>query len=127
MDIFAAEAVVELKYDYPNVILEMVSPYDSQAAKWSTDYKGRHDRLFECADITTATGHLYTKGYMFTRNSYLVTNANLLPAAFDGHPGGTAMAVDYAHKMGVQVLCIPPLAARSTDEPISKVESNQTV
>lgn len=127
MDIFAAEAVVDLKPEYPNVILEMVSPYDGQAAKWSADYKGRHDRLFECADITTATGHQYTKGCMFTRNRYLVTNADLLLAAFDGKPGGTAMTVDYAQKMGVQVLCIPPLTTKIADESTSKVETQQTI
>ena len=80
---------------------EYVSPYDGQTAKWSADYKSRHDRLFEYADITTATGHQYTKDCMFTRNRYLVPNADLLLATFDGQPGGTAMTVDYAHKMGV--------------------------
>ena len=34
MDQFAAEIVVELKEKYPWIILEMVSPFDGQAAKW---------------------------------------------------------------------------------------------
>ena len=56
MDMFAAEAVVELRKEYPEIVLEMVSPFDAQAAKWSPEHQARHDRLFELADITTATG-----------------------------------------------------------------------
>lgn len=110
MDIWAAEAVLELKATYPGVKLEMVSPFDDQAAKWSAEYRARHDRLFAQADIVTATGHAYTKGCMFTRNRYLVNNADLLLAAYDGQPGGTAMTIDYARKIGVQVLVISPLS-----------------
>lgn len=33
MDMFAAEAVVELRKQHPEVILEMVSPFDDQASK----------------------------------------------------------------------------------------------
>ena len=35
----------------------------------------------------------YTKSCMFTRNRYLVDNADLLLAAYDGQPGGTQMTV----------------------------------
>ncbi len=61
MDMFAAEAVLELKHKYPDIVLEMVSPFDAQAAKWAPQYQRRHDWLYEEADIVTATGHEYTK------------------------------------------------------------------
>lgn len=108
MDMFAAEAVVALREKYPWILLEMVSPFDAQAVKWTPALRARHDRLFELADITTATGHEYTKGAMFTRNRYLVTNADLLLAAFDGQPGGTAMTCELAMKYEVPVLRIKP-------------------
>lgn len=109
MDIWAAEAVVAIRAQNPNIYLEMVSPFDGQTSKWTDEYRARHDVLFEQADVVTATSHGYTKSCMFVRNRYLVANADLLLAAFDGQPGGTAMTVDYARKMGVQVLQIPPL------------------
>ena len=109
MDMFAAEAVVELREQHPEIILEMVSPFDTQAAKWSPEHQARHERLFELADITTATGHQYTKGAMFTRNRYLVNNADLLLAAYDGQPGGTAMTIQTAKATGVQVVIIHPV------------------
>ena len=82
MDMFAAEAVLELR--------------------------ARHDRLFAQADITTATGHAYTRSAMFRRNHYLVDNADLLLAAFDGQPGGTAMTCELARHYDVPVMKIKP-------------------
>lgn len=76
MDMFAAEAVVELRAEYPEIILETVSPFDAQTAKWSPELRARHDRLFEIADITTATDREYSRNAMFTRNRYLVANAD---------------------------------------------------
>ncbi|MDI9505386.1 MAG: DUF1273 domain-containing protein [Clostridiales bacterium] len=108
MDLFAAEAVLELQKKYPWIILEMVSPFDTQAAKWERAYQLRRDRLFAMADIVTATGHAYTKGCMFRRNRYLVDNADLLLAAYTGQPGGTAMTVNYARESGIQVRRILP-------------------
>ena len=108
MDMFAAEAVLELQGKYPWIILEMVSPFDAQAARWNDEYRMRHDRLFAAADIVTATGHEYTKTCMFRRNRYMVDNADLLLATYDGQPGGTAMTVEYACEMGVLIRMIMP-------------------
>ena len=88
----------------------MVSPFDEQAAKWAPEYQKRHDVLFDQADIVTATGHQYTKSCMFARNRYLVDNADMLLAAYDGQPGGTEMTIRYAKQMGIQVCCIKPVA-----------------
>lgn len=108
MDIFAAEAVVELRKQHPEVILEMVSPFDAQASKWPEEYRARHDLLFELADITTVTSHVYTKSAMFIRNRYLVSNADLLLAAYDGQPGGTAMTCELARRYNVPIMQIKP-------------------
>ena len=109
MDMFAAETVLALKRNYPEILLEMVSPFDGQVAKWAPEYQKRRYVLFNQADIVTATGHEYTKSCMFLRNRYLVENADLLLAAYDGQPGGTQMTIQYAKQMGIQVCCIMPI------------------
>ena len=81
----------------------MVSPYDGQAAKWESEYRERHTLLFAAADVVTASGREYTKGSMLRRKRYLVENADLVLATYDGQPGGTAMAVQYAREMGIPV------------------------
>ena len=45
---------------------------------------------------------------MFRRNHYLVDNADLLLAAYDGQPGGTAMTCELARQYDVPVLTIQP-------------------
>ena len=106
MDMFAAEAVLELRAQHPDMILEMVSSFDDQAARWSPELRARYDRLFSQADI--ATGHAYTKNAMFRRNHYLVDNADLLLAAYDGQPGGTAMTCELARRYDVPGMKIKP-------------------
>ena len=94
MDMFAAETVLELKKKYPEILLEMVSPFDAQSAKWAPEYQWRHAELFGRADIVTATGHTYTKSCMFVRNRYLVENADLLLAAYDGQTEETEITAN---------------------------------
>jgi len=112
MDMYAAEIVLELRQQYPWIGLEMVIPYDSQADHWEEVYQTRYAILLEAADIVTCTGHEYTKGALFRRNRYLVDNADLLLAAYDGKPGGTQMTCDYAKKMGVRICKIPPVVEK---------------
>ena len=107
-DTFAAEAVLDLQKQYPWIILEMVSPFDAQADKWDRDYRLRHNKLFKAANIVTNIDHAYTKDCMFKRNRYLVDHADLLLAAFDGQPGGTAMTCAYARRAGVPIQTIMP-------------------
>lgn len=106
---WAAEAILDLKENCPWIVLEMVSPFDGQADRWSAEYRMRHDRLFDQADIVTVISHTYTKSCLFRRNRYLVDNADLLLAVYDGQPGGTAMTVGYAREIGVAVECIRPM------------------
>lgn len=108
-DTWAAEAVLKLKDKYPWIVLEMVSPFDGQADRWSAEYKARHDHLFDEADIVTMISHAYTNSCLFRRNRYLVDNADLLLAVYDGQSGGTAMTVEYAQTMGISVECIMPV------------------
>ena len=108
MDMYAAEIVLELRERYPWITLEMVSPFDGQASRWAPELQARRQRLFEEADVVTVTGREYTKACMFRRNRYLVDNADLLLAAWDGQPGGTAMTCGYAREVGIPVSTIPP-------------------
>jgi len=108
MDMFAAEAVLDLKRDYPWIVLEMACPFDAQPAKWSSEYQDRYYRLMDEADITTHISRVYTRSCMFRRNRYMVDNADLLLAAYDGQPGGTAMTVEYAKNTGTPVRIVAP-------------------
>ena len=50
---------------------------------------------------------------MFIRNRYLVNNADLLLAAYDGKSGGTEMTIQTAKANGVKVQIIQPVLQTS--------------
>jgi len=110
-DQMAAEIVLSLREKYPWVRLVMVIPFDGQADKWSREQRGRWLEIIEASDRVIRISHEYDKGVFFKRNHYLVENADLLLAAFDGQPGGTAGTVAYAKRHGVRVVRIPPVRA----------------
>lgn len=69
MDIIAAEAVLELQKEFPDVTLEMAIPYEGQAARWPEPYKARWQRCVDLADMLTVMSHHYTKGVPFCTES----------------------------------------------------------
>ena len=110
-DQMAARIVLSLREKYPWIRLIMVIPFDGQADKWSREQRGRWLEIIEESDRVIHISHSYDKGVFFQRNHYMVENADLLLAAFDGQPGGTAGTVAYAKRHGVRVVRIPPVRA----------------
>ena len=108
-DQMAARIVLSLREKYPWIRLIMVIPFDGQADKWSREQRGRWLEIIEASDRVIRISHEYDKGVFFKRNHYLVENADLLLAAFDGQPGGTAGTVAYAKRHGVRVVRIAPV------------------
>ncbi|MBR0367770.1 MAG: DUF1273 family protein [Clostridia bacterium] len=110
-DQMAAEIVLSLREKYPWIRLIMVIPYDGQADRWTEDQRKRWLDIIEASDKVIHISHAYDKGVFFRRNHYMVERADLLLAAYDGQPGGTAGTVDYAKRHGVRVVRIPPVKA----------------
>lgn len=61
--------------------------------------------------MVTVISHEYTKNCLFARNRYIVQQADLLLACFDGQEGGTKKTVEYARRFGCPVCLIPPVKA----------------
>ena len=112
MDLMAAETVLDLQKDYPEVTLEIAVPFETQAAKWSDDYRKRWQECIDRADVITVLSHQYTKGCLYARNRYMVTQADLLLACYDGQEGGTKNTVEYARNTGCRVCLIPPIKGK---------------
>ena len=109
MDLMAAETVIELREEFPDITLEIAVPYEGQAAKWPAAYKARWQRCIQEADMVTIISDRFTKGCFFQRNRYMVQQADLLLACYDGQEGGTKMTVDYARMYGCPVCLLPPV------------------
>ena len=97
-DFYFAEAVLEL-----GLRLEAWLPCPSQPDRWSDgDRQRQTELLMECAAVYM-TESVYSEGCMLRRNRKMVDAADALLTVFDGSPGGTRAAIDYARRQGKRV------------------------
>ena len=115
IDYYAAEHLFRLRETDPAIVVIGVQP--------CTDYREffrvrgysmpRLEYMLANADaVVMLPGSYRDYGIFGARNRYLVDNADLLLAAYDGKPGGTQMTCDYAKRIGVPVCCIRPVVAK---------------
>ena len=98
-DFYFAEAVLS-----QGLRLEAYLPCPSQADRWSEADRSRYTALLmDCAAVYM-TEPEYSQGCMLRRNRKMVDAADGLLTVYDGSPGGTGAAIDYARKRGKRVI-----------------------
>lgn len=109
IDMICAEIVLELKEQYPHIMLFAIIPCENQTAGWNDSSISRYNNILDKSDGSfLVTSGPYEKGCMQKRNRYLVDTAGALLAVFDGKKGGTMNTVAYADKMGKKLVVIDP-------------------
>ena len=106
-DILAAEQVIKAKEKYPCVTLECAVPYPGQRDRRSESDRKKYVYLEFMADKTTLVSDRYTRFCMQKRNQYMVDNADIVVAVYDGKSkGGTANTLAYAHRRNKKIIYI---------------------
>lgn len=108
IDIFAAEAVLKLKEKYPQITLECAIPCETQAAKWSENWRERYYDIIARSDKETMLQTHYTTDCMMKRNRYMVDNSEAVIAVWNGSKSGSGNTVRYAMSSGKKVIIIDP-------------------
>ena len=105
-DQLAAETVLRLKEDYPQIRLIMVLPCppEEQSLKWSNVQREHYNKLLEQADKVRVLSAHYTGSCMFDRNRHLVNNSGYLICYLREQSGGTLYTVDYAEQQGLEIV-----------------------
>lgn len=107
-DLYFAEAVLELRERYPDVLLECARPCESQSSRWPWEEQRRYDGILERCNYETMVQHTYDRGCMMRRNRYMVDHSTRIIALYDGVPtGGTARTLAYALQKGLESDIIP--------------------
>ena len=97
-DLYFAEAVLTLGYR-----LEAYLPCPSQSDRWSGADRARQtELLLRCAAVYMVEDR-YSPGCMLRRNKRMVDDCDGLLTVFDGSPGGTGAAIDYARSLGRRI------------------------
>ena len=103
-DTLAAQTVLELKNEYPEIKLILVLPCLSQTRGWSTRDIETYEDIKSKADKVVYTSQEYTRGCMHKRNRHLVDNSSVCICYLTESTGGTAYTVDYAKTKNLTVI-----------------------
>ncbi len=103
-DTLAAQIVLDLKSDYPQIQLILVLPCLSQADNWSSADKVIYEKIKASADKVVYTSMEYTRGCMHVRNRHLVNNSSVCICYLTEDTGGTAYTVKYAKAKNLRVI-----------------------
>lgn len=103
-DTLAAQAVLTLEEEYPDIRLHVIKPCENQTRGWSDENREKHDKINEKAFEVKCLSQGYYDGCMQVRNRFLVDNCNLLVAYLTKSDGGSAYTVRYAEKSGKTVI-----------------------
>jgi uncharacterized phage-like protein YoqJ len=100
VDIWAAEIVIDLKKEYPQIRIEAAIPFEEQANNWSEKDRERYFDLLPQCDIVTYVNKRYTPACMMERNRYMVDKSSLVIAVYNNTSGGTGATIKYARACG---------------------------
>jgi len=114
VDTIGAMVLLRLKAQFPNrFFLECAIPCLNQDDRWKADDKKRYKDLLSQADVVTYVSEkAYTNGCMQKRNEYMVNQADVILAVWDGSKSGTGNCVIYALEQGMPVMLIEPISLR---------------
>lgn len=89
----AAEVVLQLREELPDISLVAVLPFEGVERNFSEKAKAHHNAILAAADEVIALASRYSAGVYAVRNNFLVDNSSATIAYFDGSKGGTAYTV----------------------------------
>ena len=103
-DTLAAQTVLRLRENYPEIRLILVLPCRDQTRGWKQADVAEYDRIMKAADKVTYTSEQYYSGCMHKRNRHLVDNSSLCICYLTEQSGGTAYTVNYARSQGLKIV-----------------------
>ena len=116
-DCYCSQIVLTLREKKPALKLHCVLPHEGQADKWSASAREKYNSILEQADSVEFVSHAYYDGCMIDRNHRLVESAGFLLAVYNGvRRSGTGATVNYARKMGREIIVIDPATLEITHE-----------
>ena len=105
-DTLAAQTVLQLKNQYPQICLYLILPYHKQTRGWKEEDVREYERIKSLADKVFTVSDEYYRGCMQKRNRDLVDNSSLCICFKTEDTGGTAYTIQYASKKGLKIINI---------------------
>lgn len=117
VDVWAAQTVLGLRENHPNIKLHCILPCIGQEKSWTDDAKALYYSIIKQADSRVYTSRKFYKDCMLDRNRYMVDHCDLLFAVFGGiSRSGTASTINYARDRKREILVLDPLTGNVIQE-----------
>ena len=105
-DSLAAQTVLDMKKEYPQLRLILVLPCEDQTRRWCSEDIAVYEDIMRRSDKVVYVSREYTPDCMHRRNRHLVDHSGTCICYLTRSSGGTAYTVDYARKKGLHVINI---------------------
>ena len=105
-DALAAQIILELKEDYPNIKLILVLPCYNQTLKWQKEDVIIYEDIKSKCDKYVYISKEYNNECMLKRNRHLVDNSHYCICYMNKQNGGTAYTVKYANDNQLKIINI---------------------
>ncbi len=103
-DMMAAETVLSLRDELPDITLTAVIPFRGQDDRWNERNRWRYAQILDLADQVIYTSERFFKGCEMKRNKFMVENSCRLISYFNGEPhGGTYFTFNLAKEQNYPV------------------------
>ncbi len=103
-DTLAAQTVLSLKAEYPQIKLILVLPCMTQTRGWAEKDVAIYEDIKARCDKLTYTSQEYSRGCMQKRNRHLVDYSSVCVCYLTEQSGGTAYTVNYAKSKGLRTI-----------------------
>ena len=103
-DTLAAQTVLEMKKEYPQLRLILVLPCENQTRGWCGEDIAVYEDIKCRSDKVVYVSREYTPDCMHRRNRHLVDHSGTCICYLMKNTGGTAYTVDYARKKGLRII-----------------------
>lgn len=103
-DTLAAQTVLDMKKEYPQLRLILVLPCENQTRGWHSEDIAVYEDIKRRSDKVVYASREYTPDCMHRRNRHLVDHSGTCICYLTRSTGGTAYTVDYARKKGLRII-----------------------
>ncbi|MBQ9543960.1 MAG: DUF1273 family protein [Clostridia bacterium] len=106
VDLWAAQAVLELRERMPDVKLIAASAFRGMenSSDWNDEWRAVYKKVIGAANEVHFIGAIPGRVSYFMRNDWMVDRASRLIAVSTGAPGGTQKTIDRARRLGLEII-----------------------
>lgn len=108
-DTLAAEHLLTLKRQFPQLVICLALPFDGYRNRWSEAQKSRAANIDAQVDHIIYCSHTPSKSAFLQRNRYMVDQSRYCIAYCNRSTGGTAYTLRYAQRKGLIIQNLFPL------------------